>query len=64
MSSGLLALAWVSSWQVARTSNNDVGDVSDVAQPASAADNMSKTIQIISRIVLERRGSIVCSFRL
>jgi hypothetical protein len=50
MSSGLLALAWVSSWQVVRTSNDDVGDVGDVAQPARTPDSKSKTIRIINGV--------------
>jgi hypothetical protein len=57
----VLALACVSSWQVARTSDDDV--VGDVAQPARARDSISRTIQIIGRVVAEGRGSIVGSLR-
>jgi hypothetical protein len=64
MSSGELALAWVSSWQVARTSTEDVGGDDAVAQPARRPDSSNGTIRIICRSLEEPRGSIVCSSRL
>jgi hypothetical protein len=63
MSSGLLALACVSSWQIARTSDDNVRDVGDVAQPARAPNSMSTTIRTISWTVANGRGLIVCSFQ-
>jgi hypothetical protein len=68
MSSGELALALVSSSQRARTFKDAEGVDFDgdgaVAQPARTADSRSETIHLIGRVVVESRGSIVCSLRL
>jgi hypothetical protein len=68
MSSGELALALVSSSQSARAFKDaegvDFGGDDAVAQPARTADSRSETVHLTGRVVVETRGSIVCSLRL